>query len=57
MEVEEHPVHGRVGVGERGARVRQRAREAHLIAEPLEVRAEQQPDVRLVIYDEEVPRR
>src|SRR5438034_8027567 len=40
---------------QRPARFGERAGESHDIAEALEVRAEQQPDMRLVIDDEEVP--
>src|SRR5205823_1379432 len=55
VEIEQHGVEGGVAVLQRRARLGERPREAHAIAEPLEMGAQQQPDVRLVVDDEEVP--
>src|SRR6266550_3711729 len=55
MEIEEHGVEWPVAALQRPARFGERAGESHDVAEALEVRAEQQPDMRLVIDDEEVP--
>src|SRR5436853_451432 len=55
MEIEQHGVEWPVAALQRPARFGERAGENHDVAEALEVRAEQQPDIRLVIDDEEVP--
>src|SRR6267378_7320311 len=55
MEIEQHGVEGLHTACEGAARFTQGAGEAHHVAEALQMRAQQQSDMRLVVNDEEVP--
>jgi hypothetical protein len=55
VEIEQQRVEWGGAVSERAAGVGQGPRQAHPIAELLQVGAQQEPDVGLVVYDEQVP--